>query len=185
MAEGALVLVVGPSGVGKDTLIDLAREALAQNPKFTFPRRIITRDPDAGHEIIEPVTEAEFTRRLATGEFCLHWAAHGLHYGLPAGIKAEINAGHIVVVNGSRTILTDAMSRFARVQIVLVSAPRELLAERLAQRGRESADDRARRLTRSDALFELALPHFELHNTGTPQQAASRFISFLLSLSET
>ena len=135
-----LVLVVGPSGAGKDTLLDAARQALADDPRFSFVRRVITRPADAGGEAHESVTEEHFAAR----DFALQWQAHGLRYGIPAD---AIKAGAVAVANVSRTVIADAARRFP-VRVIEVTAPPDILAARLASRGREDAADVATRLAR-------------------------------------
>ena len=102
------VLVVGPSGAGKDTLLDAARGALAGDPRFRFVRRVITRPADPGGEDHEPVTEADF----ATRDFALQWQAHGLRYGIPADIAVDLAAGLVVVANVSRAIIAEPPTAF-------------------------------------------------------------------------
>src|SRR5258708_1339198 len=126
-----LVLVVGPSGAGKDTLLEAARRALADDPRFRFVRRVITRPADAGGEAHEAVTEEEFARRA----FALQWQAHGLHYGIPA--ETIVGGPVVVVANVSRTVVADAARRFP-TRVIEVTAPVEVLAARLAARAREN-----------------------------------------------
>ena len=85
-AGGRLVLVVGPSGAGKDSLIEAARRALAGHPRFVFPRRLVTRPCDPGSEDHDSLTEEAFASEREAGAFFLHWGAHGLHYALPGSI---------------------------------------------------------------------------------------------------
>ncbi|HVM81880.1 MAG TPA: phosphonate metabolism protein/1,5-bisphosphokinase (PRPP-forming) PhnN, partial [Stellaceae bacterium] len=144
--RGTLILVVGPSGAGKDTLIEGARDALAGDRRFLFPRRVITRPAEAGGEEHEAMSSVEFAAAEAAGAFALSWGAHGLRYGIPSGIDAELARGRHVVVNVSRSILAEARRRYRPLAIVEVTAPVEVLAERLAARGREGAADIAQRL---------------------------------------
>lgn len=141
--------VVGPSGAGKDTLL---AAALAERPEIHRVRRVITRPSEAGGEDFEGASEADFARRRAEGAFALHWQAHGLSYALP---WREFPQDRDVVFNGSRRMLRPAADVFPTLRVILVTAPVEVLAERLAARGRESRDDIAARLRRA---ADMALP---------------------------
>jgi phosphonate metabolism protein PhnN/1,5-bisphosphokinase (PRPP-forming) len=168
-----LVLVVGPSGAGKDTLLTLARKALADDPRFRFVRRVITRPADAGGEDHETVSEAQF----ATRDFALSWAAHGLHYGISADIADDIARGVVVVANVSRSIIAQAAARFP-VRVIEVTAPADLLAARLASRGREPPADIAERLARRVSLpggIDAAV----VVNDGMPEAGAAQLLAHL------
>jgi len=146
---GRLILVVGPSGAGKDSLIEGARAALVGHPRFVFPRRIITRPSDPGSEDHATLSEAEFERQRAAGLFFLHWDAHGLRYALPGSIADDLAAGRTVIANVSRAVIAAAREKHAATTVVVVTAPPEVLARRLAARGREDAADVEARLARA------------------------------------
>jgi thymidine phosphorylase len=146
--RGTLFLVVGPSGAGKDTLIAGARARLDADPRYLFAQRVITRPAEAGGEAHEPSTIAQFSAERAAGGFALAWSAHGLEYGIRRGITDELAAGRHVVANVSRAVIEEARRAFQPVIVIEVTAVPELLARRLAARGRESAEDIARRLAR-------------------------------------
>jgi ribose 1,5-bisphosphokinase len=176
IGPGRLVLVVGPSGAGKDTLIDLARAGLRDNPSVVFPRRVITRaSSDEPHDTMD--TDA-FERAARAGAFALTWDAHGLRYGIPASIDADIRVGATVVCNVSRAIIGEARERYADVQVALVTAPPEVLAARLATRARSSDGDLARRLARSENFAELAADCV-IANVGQPRVAAAVLIEMI------
>jgi phosphonate metabolism protein PhnN/1,5-bisphosphokinase (PRPP-forming) len=99
MGRGTLVLVVGPSGVGKDSVIAGAAERFRGDPRILFPRRLITRPVEAGGEPHVALSPAEFAARRDAGGLMLHWSAHGLDYGLPQAAAAELVAGRTVVAN--------------------------------------------------------------------------------------
>ena len=168
-----LVLVVGPSGAGKDTLIEAARQALADDPRFRFVRRVITRPADAGGEAHEAVTEAEFAAR----EFALQWQAHGLSYGIPATVIDDVARGHVVVANVSRTVIAEAAQRLA-ARVIEVTAPVDVLAARLALRAREAGADVATRLSRHVALPD-DVDVETVMNDGSLDEGVARFLAAL------
>lgn len=146
-----LVLVVGPSGAGKDTLLDAVRAKLAGHDRIRFARREITRAATPGGEDHVAVDLAHFIQKRDAGGYALWWEAHGLAYGIGSDILGDLAAGRTVVASVSRAIVPDAASRFA-VKVVEITAPPEVLATRLAARGREGIDDIIRRLQRQVAL---------------------------------
>ncbi|MBZ8132019.1 phosphonate metabolism protein/1,5-bisphosphokinase (PRPP-forming) PhnN [Afifella sp. IM 167] len=177
-SRGTLVLVVGPSGAGKDSLIGYCRERLADDPSVVFPRRVVTR-AEGAFEDHASLAEEAFAREAEAGAFALHWRAHGLSYGIPASVAGELQGGCSVVVNVSRLAVEEARRRFSPLIVVLVSARREVLAERLRGRGRESEEEIARRLDRAE-LADLSGPDvYPLDNSGHLSVAGEALLALL------
>lgn len=178
--RGALVLCVGPSGAGKDTLLDGAAEALAETQRFHFAKRAITRPADAGGEDHIPMDEAEFLKRESEGEFLLSWRAHGLCYGIPKEPTTRLRTeGVSVIANVSRTVIDDARNRLQPASVVLVTASAETLAARLAARGRESAADVAARLGRAEAYDVSGRDVAVVSNDGSVESGVSAMVNAL------
>jgi ribose 1,5-bisphosphokinase len=179
MAHGALVLVVGPSGAGKDTLIAAARAALADDAGFVFPRRVVTRPAVAELEDHDTMGLTDFTAAREAGAFALDWQAHGLCYGIPSAILDDIATGKVVVVNTSRAVVTEALRRFPDCRVVLVTARTDVRAARLAGRGRESAADVAKRLEREGAPVPTGIDPVVIDNSGTLEAGIAAFVDAL------
>ena len=177
---GQLIAVVGPSGAGKDTLIDAARRA---RPDLLIVRRVITRPGDSGGEDFDGVTEAEFATRKRQGEFALDWRAHGLRYGLPALQIAEHLAGRDVLFNGSRHALDAAASVFPHLRVIRVSAPSAVLRDRLLARGRETAEEIDARIARASYDVPAALHVTDVVNGSTLEAGTARFLAALQPVS--
>ena len=170
-----LFLVVGPSGAGKDTLMAAASNLLSGEKRVRFVRRVVTRAANPDGEQHEPVTESEFARREAAGGFALSWRAHGLRYGIPADITLDLQAGRVVVANVSRAVVADAATRFD-IRVLEVTASADILARRLAARGREDAVDVARRLSRAIEL-PMPAPRDVIVNDGTVEAGARKMLT--------
>ena len=137
IGPGRLVLVTGPSGAGKDTLLNLARAACTEDRTIVFPRRIVTREASS-FEDNQHLSFESFPAALARGEFAVHWEAHGLCYALPRAVDDDIRAGRIVVANVSRTVIGAMRRAYVNTVVVEITAPPEVLEERLSMRARGS-----------------------------------------------
>ncbi|MBD0273100.1 MAG: phosphonate metabolism protein/1,5-bisphosphokinase (PRPP-forming) PhnN, partial [Acetobacteraceae bacterium] len=167
-----------PSGAGKDTLMAGARSRLGPDPRFRFVRRSITRPASAGGEDHEPLERDAFLRRRDAGGFALWWEAHGLLYGIPRDIDADLAAGRCVVANLSRRALAEADARYPLL-VLEITAPPEVLAARLAARGREDPGAVAERLAR-EAPLPSSLRVHPVVNNGPPEAGIAELVAALL-----
>ncbi|MDL2400229.1 phosphonate metabolism protein/1,5-bisphosphokinase (PRPP-forming) PhnN [Rhizobium mayense] len=179
---GTLAVVVGPSGAGKDTLMNLAARHFAGRPDVHFVRRIITREGDAGNEDHKAVSNADFDAMEQAGAFAVSWEAHGLKYGIPAEVAGELKRGNLVIANGSRSALHHFQTAFPRLKVINITARREVLAERLMARGRESREDVLKRLERSSLTVNGSYDVVNIDNSGMLGDAERAIISVLEAL---
>ena len=175
--SGTFVAVVGSSGVGKDSLMAYARARLPAD-QFVFVRRVITRDADGGSEDHDTLDRACFEAAARAGQFALSWEAHGLCYGLPISLEADLASGRTVVANVSRAIIPTLTERYPHALVVEVVAERQVIAERLAARGRETQDAIRSRL---DRTVTTALPPgvVRINNSTSLDTAGDRLVQLL------
>lgn len=181
MHRGRLVYVMGPSGSGKDSLLAEARRYLPATAPIAFAHRYITRPSDAGGENHVALDLKSFNLLLQRDLFGLCWESHGLCYGIGREIDLWIGAGLVVVVNGSRAYLTQAMQRYPGLLPVLVDVPEDILRQRILARGRESGTDAEARLARASMQVPDVPGMVRLENSGELCAAAKTLASLLLS----
>jgi ribose 1,5-bisphosphokinase len=175
IGPGKLVLVVGPSGAGKDTLLGLARAACADDASIVFVRRVVTRESSSAEDN-EQMTLAAFRDAQARGAFAIHWEAHGHAYGLPRSIEDDIRAGRTVIANVSRTVIPALRRTYANVLVVSITAPADVLATRLAMRRRGSDGNIAERLARA---VEDAEPDATIVNVSSAEYHARQLLRII------
>ena len=179
---GRLIYLMGPSGAGKDSLIDVSRETL-RRLGCDVVRRVITRSAESLGEDALGVSQAEFERLGQQGGFALHWRANGLDYGIPVQIDEWLGLGRNVLVNGSREHLVEAHRRYPTLLPILLTVKSEVLRHRLVQRGRENADEIEARLQRNDLFLASAssdtIPVMRLDNSGELAVTVERFLGLL------
>lgn len=176
---GMMIVVVGPSGAGKDTLMALAARHFDGRTDVHFARRVITRAADAGGEDHLSVSEGGFLAMERAGDFAVCWDAHGLKYGIPAAVRQELAQGGSVIANGSRSVLERFKAAFPRLTVINITARAEVLAERLEARGRESRDDILKRLERGALTVQGDYDIVTIDNSGTLDEAAGKIIGAL------
>lgn len=149
-----LIFVIGPSGAGKDSLLNCLRQDLAAMtdtttpPALYFAKRTITRSHDQSNEDHEVVDSSNFELLIKSDAFAMHWFANGLHYGVRHQELAPMSERTWVMVNGSRAYLQEAKRHFPGLTVLFITAPVKVLRERLLSRGRENEQAIEARLSR-------------------------------------
>lgn len=186
-AAGVLVYVMGPSGAGKDTLIagvgEMATGSLDTRPLHVAVRRI-TRPSGGGAEKHCPMTDAEFARACQRGEFAMRWESHGLSYGISREIDGWLAADAVVIVNGSREYLPEAVKHYPRMIPVLIRVNPDVLRQRLTERGRETPEVIDERIHRASLDIPDLPGLVVIDNSGPPEAAVMAFSLLVRSLRE-
>ncbi len=174
---GLLFVVSGPSGAGKDTLVDALR---ARMPRLRYSVSATTRDPRPGEREGEHyffVAKEAFEARQARGGF-LEWRAYNDHlYGTPRDyVETTLTQGYDLImkpeVNGAiavKAAYPDA------VLIFLVPDRFSQLRERLLARRTETNEEIARRLeiAHHEMKFIRNFDYLVINEQGRSQQAAA------------
>ena len=185
MVAFPLIYVVGPSGAGKDSLLAWLKANWTGPGHMHLARRTITRPAQAGTEQHEPAEPQAFAELLAQGLFGLHWSAHGLQYGIRKTELTGKSAQDWVFVNGSREHLIAAAAQHPSLRVLHVTAPTDVLVQRLTARGRESEVAVRARVLRSPALPKLPDGQwFEVSNHGLLDDAGLRTQNWLKGVAD-
>jgi guanylate kinase len=153
---GRLVVISGPSGVGKSTLI----ERLTRHQKCRLAVSATTRPPRPGekHGVqYHFVTRAEFEEMAAGGQFLEHADVHGQRYGTPkAEVLPWLDQGWTVILDVDPQGFRAVRKVLPAMGVFLMPPSVEVLDARLKGRATEDAPALARRLANAHAELACA-----------------------------
>lgn len=178
-----LVLVVGASGAGKDTLIRLAQARVGHSLPIAFVSREITRPTDARREHVA-VTCGQFEQRAEAGYYLLSWAAHGVWYGIPAQARSALRDGLVVVSIASRGAIDEARALPWECHVVEVHAPPSVLRQRLLRRARQDGSGVEGRLARASQFQVRGQNVHRIDNGGELATSGAAFCGLLRELAD-
>lgn len=144
---GRLVYVAGPSGSGKDSVLDALARTLPAG--CVIMPRVMTRRGAQDDDGADTLDDASFVRQQADGAFALSWQAHGLRYGIRRDLDTHLAQGRLALVNGSRAHWREARQRYPDAALVWLTVAPDLLLARLRGRGRETEAQIQQRLQRN------------------------------------
>lgn len=176
-----LFYIIGPSGAGKDSLIHYLRQRCRSEHGIAFAHRYITRQADAGGENHVALSEDEFIHRKEVRFFSMDWHSHGTYYGIGIEVEKWLSSGISVVVNGSRSYLSEARKRFDTLYPILIHVHTDILRDRLISRGRESEEQIEKRLAKAqqdeNLLLSQSIPFVE--NNHSLEEAGDKLFSLI------
>ena len=185
MSKPRLIYVMGPSGVGKDSILMqlLLLPVLTSDGahRIHLARRTIDREIYGGGEAHESVSCSDFERLTSANAFALRWQANGHSYGIRHKEMTDQGGADVVLINGSRGFWPQAKHLFPDMHTVLISASVPVIRQRLLARGRESLVQIEQRLQRLADTPSLPAD-WVLTNDDSVQDAAQRFQTWLLAL---
>ena len=182
---GLLILVVGNSGSGKDSIMKGIKERYPSDLKMVhLTQRYITR-PSSDTEDNISITPEEFREMSTRDKFALEWHIYGLDYGVPIEIDDWLKKGHPVLVNVSRSIVKKAREIYQNIIVVFIEVPFEVTFKRVKERARESGKRLEDRIERAKKNQKFSEADFVVDNSGTLENAINQFLEYLVKIIKT
>lgn len=154
---GKLIVLVGPSGVGKSTLSRL----LASKMQINYTVSMTTREKrpgDDGKKIYQYIDLKDFFRRLDQDEFLEYAQVHGNYYATPKHPALDqLAAGEDVLLEIDVQGALQVRYQYPQALLIFIEPPSmQTLLDRLDGRGRDSAEEIAQRFRAARREIHMA-----------------------------
>lgn len=156
--KGKLFIITGPSGVGKDTIIEGLRKA---GLNFAWIVTTTTREPRAGESENKPyyfVSREKFEEMIKNNELFEYADVYGNYYGGTYGeVKQKLSENEVVFLKVDVAGAITVKSKIPEVFTIFIAPPSfETLKQRLVNRGTDSPDAIEKRLAQVKKEMKLA-----------------------------
>jgi guanylate kinase len=180
--RGLLVVISGPSGVGKGTI----RKALFEMPdnNFVYSVSMTTRKPRPGEkEGVDYffVTRQEFEKGIQNGDFLEYAEFVGEYYGTPLNyIEKQLLEGKEVIIEIEVQGALQVREKMSEAVFVFIVPPsKKALVDRLTKRGTERTEDIQRRLEKAEREYNLAYKYDYIVVNDDVYNAADRIYAII------
>ncbi len=189
--RGKLVLVVGPSGSGKDTLMEAAEAAFPDLPTLVTCTTRTPRPGETNGVEYHFFSREEFERRVSEGEF-LEWAEYGGNkYGtLKASVDQALDAGEVIMtdmeVQGVR-LVRERLAPEELITIFVDAGGWDVLVKRIMARAPMSESELAKRYERylDEVTFREEATYVVNNPDGAADAAKEAFIDIIRTIRHT
>ncbi len=152
ITQPTLFFLIGPAGVGKDTLLNKLKKKQYSSKQPLVAHRYITQAIKENDENHIEMSELDFNRRKEAGLFLFDWEYQGGSYGVGKEVLQWLESGEHVIVNGSRRYLSIAQKIYPELVPIWMTISEKVLRKRLIIRARETKQEREQRIEENHEL---------------------------------
>ncbi len=182
MTNHRLFYFVGPSGAGKDTLINRLRQTPHFSSEIYFVKRLVDRPAHESTLLDEYLSSSDFAKALDHQELAMHWVANQHQYGIRVSELDHALRYPMSVINGSRAYAFELKSKYPYAEIIHITASESSIKGRLQIRQRENNVEIEKRIKRTHELSGYRDQYsVEILNDDSIDTAFEQLIQFIES----